>query len=290
MTYNPPRLRQLGAYWESRGGVNLGVVGNAAHRTGYHLGRDRIYGPNGQGDADYSVKLARDRSGLTDAASAIDLGRLDGSLAELRRFSRALVALCQSDATMRADVREIIYSPDGDRVMRWSGVDNAIHSGPGNGDLSHRTHTHVSYFRDAEARDKRPPFAAILERPTEVIAMKLSDPVALDGSAEIIAPDGYYLWRVSDDTKSEVLPKGTRWDYGVMGRVRYHTTSDRPDGWPGLLVSHAGELHVLPEGLEGQLARFDAAVTTTEAYNRGNVEARRAFASGGDAAAAALLR
>jgi hypothetical protein len=36
-------------------------VGNAKHKSGYHLGRDRIFGPIGQGQLDYSVKTARDR-------------------------------------------------------------------------------------------------------------------------------------------------------------------------------------------------------------------------------------
>ena len=161
MTTNPQTLRSLGAYWTSQGGVNLGVVGNAAHTSGYHLGRDRIYdgsGP-GQGDADYSVKLARDKAGLTNAASAIDLGKLNGSLANLRAFSRDLVKRCMASATTRRDVGEVICAPDGTKVQRYSGVDNLIHTGAGNGDASHITHTHISWFRDSEGRDKRPIFA-----------------------------------------------------------------------------------------------------------------------------------
>jgi hypothetical protein len=161
MTYAPAPLAELAAYWTAQGGVSLGIVGNAAHTAGYHLGRDRIYdgsGP-GLGDSDYSVKLARDRAGLTNAASAIDLGKLDGSLGELRAFSRWLVKHCTESAAARHDVREIIYSPDGVKVQRWSGVDNAIHSGAGNGDDSHLTHTHISFYRDSEHRSKVELFA-----------------------------------------------------------------------------------------------------------------------------------
>lgn len=163
MTYPPNTLLELGRYWTDHGGINLGIVGDAAHTRGYHLGRDRIYSPSGVGDQDYSVNLARDKRGLSNGAAAIDLGRLRGSLPNLYAFSRALVDLCQSGSEGTQDIREIIYSPDGKRVQRYSHVDGLIHSGPGNGDASHIGHTHVSYYRDSEARRKIAPFAQLLE-------------------------------------------------------------------------------------------------------------------------------
>lgn len=169
MTTTPPTLADLAAFWVSHGGTNLGIVGNQKHCSGYHLGRDRIYGtcackPDGtcepgQGAKDYSVVMARDKAGLTNAASAIDLGRLNGSLTQLYEFSKWLVAQSQAGAAGYRDVREIIYSPDGVKVQRYSGVDGGIHTGDGNGDGSHTTHTHISYFRDSEKRDKRLLFA-----------------------------------------------------------------------------------------------------------------------------------
>lgn len=173
MTYSPASIVDLMRYWESRGGVSLGIVGNQAHCSGYHLGKDRIFGScacrragkclPGQGNDDYSVKLLRDRKGLSNAASAIDLGRLNGRLADLRKFSRWLVARCQADAPGALQVREIIYSPDGETVQRWSGEDNRIHTGPGNGDDSHRTHTHISFYRDTEHDAKVLLFAPYFE-------------------------------------------------------------------------------------------------------------------------------
>lgn len=158
MTYAPAPLTALAAYWEANGGKALGIVGNTAHRSGYHLGRDRIFGSGGLGWEDYSVQLPRDRRGLTNAASAIDLGRLNGSLRELQAFSRWLVSQCLAHGPGYEDVREIIYSPDGTAVQRWSGVDGQIHTGQGNGDTSHRTHTHISYFRDSQRSAKVPLF------------------------------------------------------------------------------------------------------------------------------------
>lgn len=179
MSYAPATLLALQAYWvehdgdPTQDGVPLGIVGNAAHTQGYHLGRDRIYdgaGP-GIGDNDYSVKLARDKAGLTNAASAIDLGKLEGSYAELRKFSTWLVAQCQASTSTRYDFREIIWSPDGIYVKRYSATENRVYISlrknsdgsitvisSGQGDASHFGHTHISYMRDSEYRDKTAPF------------------------------------------------------------------------------------------------------------------------------------
>lgn len=161
MSSNPPSLRALGSYWVSQGGVNLGVVGTRrTHRRGYHLGRNRIFGPDGVGAADYSVQTARDKAGLSNAASAIDLGRLDGSLVKLYEFSAWLVEQCRADAPGTRDIREIIFSPDGRHVYGYN-REAGVASRPirGYGDRSHITHTHISFYRDSEARDKRPLFA-----------------------------------------------------------------------------------------------------------------------------------
>ena len=154
MSYSPPSIAALARLWTGEGGVNLGVVGNAAHTYGYHLGRDRIYGRGGQGARDYSVRTARDRAGLTDAAMALDLGRLHGSLTPLRAFSVWLVAQCRANRPGTSDIREVIYTPDGKSVYGWS-REAGVASRPilGYGDSSHLTHTHISFYRDAERHD-----------------------------------------------------------------------------------------------------------------------------------------
>ena len=171
MSTSPATLTALSAFWRAQGGVMLGIVGNKAHTSGYHLGKDRIFDGAGPGIGwnDYSVKLPRDKAGLTNAASAIDLGKLGGSLANLRTFSKWLVGQCIAKADATGDIREIIYSPDGVKVQRYSGVDGKIHTGPGNGDLSHRTHTHLSYFRDSQARSKVPAFAPYFATPEDTV-------------------------------------------------------------------------------------------------------------------------
>jgi hypothetical protein len=168
VTTNPQTLTDLMAYWTSHGGVNLGIKGDPAHqsRGSYHNGFDvasKLWGTTSLAtiaSKDYSYRLARDRV-KSNAAAALDLGRLNGSLANLQRFSRWLVAQAQANPTKYRDIREIIYSPDGRVVKRWSGPDNRIYNVALDNAVArgHLTHTHISTYRDSERRDKRALFA-----------------------------------------------------------------------------------------------------------------------------------
>jgi hypothetical protein len=159
MTFNPPTLHALGDYWVAQGGVNLGVVGDASHvggGTSYHLGKSQLTATA------YSRQTARDKAGLSEAASAIDLGKLNGTLEELRAFSRWFAGQCMDHHTEAPyrDVREVIFwSTARNRVLGWSALapNQWIND---YGDLSHQTHTHISFYRDSEFRDKVPMFAA----------------------------------------------------------------------------------------------------------------------------------
>ena len=161
MTYNPATLHDLGAFWTGQGGVNLGVVGDTGHVSrgvSYHLGKSQLVATA------YSIQTARDKAGLTEAASAIDLGKLDGSLVNLRTFSQWLVNEARHNAPGTSDMREIIYSPDGKTVLRWDrqrGFASAPR--PGEADDTHLTHTHVSWYRDAEKRDHTTAFRPYFE-------------------------------------------------------------------------------------------------------------------------------
>lgn len=156
MSIAPASLTALGNYWRSKGGQNLGIVGSRSHTSGYHLGKDRIYdgaGP-GRGAADYSVKLPRDKAGLTNYVSAIDLGH--ANKAKLRAFSVWLVKQCQLKTPGYSNIKEIIYSPNGIAVRRWDAVTRKVYvagDGTGQGDNSHRWHTHISYYRDTRTQN-----------------------------------------------------------------------------------------------------------------------------------------
>jgi hypothetical protein len=123
--------------------AEVGIVGDSAHRGGYHCGSDRVL------TNDYSVvESSRDRNGLSDYACALDVGlfevRAGGRTHNLRTFSSWLVGQCMNNAADARDIREVIYSTDGQSVRRWDRLRRR--SG---GDSSHTWHTHISYHRDA---------------------------------------------------------------------------------------------------------------------------------------------
>jgi len=196
MSLAPKTLLDLQSYWIAQGGVSLGIVGNAVHCKGYHLGRDRIYGAcacrpknicvPGLGSRDYSVQTARDKAGLSNAVAALDLGKLGGSLANLHAFSAWLVERCRTNQPGTADFREIIYSPDGKTVLRWDRErGHASAPRPGEADASHLTHTHISFYRDSEARDKRPVFEPYFDDGGEMVPVMTKTPVTVNLAEDV---------------------------------------------------------------------------------------------------------
>lgn len=158
MTFNPQTLLDLQAFWRTQGGRSLGIKGDAAHTWGYHLGRNRIFTiPPGRGDRDPSVRHPRDRAGLTNAASAIDLGRLGGSIPRLRGFSSWLVTQCRNGAPGTDDIAEIIWTDTAEVTWYYSSSGGRrVHRLPPDSRAAqtHQGHTHISFYRDSEARDK----------------------------------------------------------------------------------------------------------------------------------------
>lgn len=157
MTYSPQSLKDLASYVVSQGVVNLGVVGDTAHQTkgtSYHLGQSQLQ------PGAYSATGPRDREPhLTEAASAIDLGKVGGSLKGLQALSSWLARECADRASDTLDIREVIWSPDGRKVVRW----DRERIPPTTGSNSHLTHTHISFYRDSEKRDKRALFRRYFE-------------------------------------------------------------------------------------------------------------------------------
>lgn len=156
--------------------ASFGVVGDDSHAqagTGYHVGKDAL-----KSTAYSIVESSRDKNGLTNAASALDVGwfsfTVKGKLHNLRSFSVWLVAQCKAGTADTKDIREVIYSTDGAVVKRWDRL--GIRT---TGDSSHLTHTHLSWFRDSENRDKTALFRryfteiGILEDPD--MAMTIED-------------------------------------------------------------------------------------------------------------------
>lgn len=133
--------------------VELGIVGDDSHAasgSSYHLGKDAL-----RSNSYTIIESSRDRNGLTNAASALDVGYFKitvpstGKAWTLRDFSAFCVNECRAGAADTKDIREIIYSLDGKTVKRWDRL--GIRS---SGDDSHLSHTHFSWFRDSESRSK----------------------------------------------------------------------------------------------------------------------------------------
>ncbi|MFI7214390.1 hypothetical protein [Micromonospora maritima] len=172
--------------------AEVGIVGDANHRGGYHCGSDRVV------VNDYSVvESTRDRSGLTLYASALDVGtfsvRSGGATHTLRTFSTWMVAQCAANAADTRDIREIIYSPDGRTVRRWDRLGKRT-----SGDSSHLFHTHFSFFRDSTkaGRDQTPLFRRYLTAIGMIAPVKPED--EMEQTDKLIGDTGYPDRRVGD--------------------------------------------------------------------------------------------
>lgn len=153
MSYAPQSLLDARSYLHRQTGLSLaalGIVGDSAHRYGYHLGRDRL--PS----SDYSRQTARDRAGLSNAASALDIG----SFRQLWELTAFMVR--QARAGQLRDVRELIGPGSDGRAYRWDDLNGWSAVRRASGD-SHEWHLHISYYRDSEGRSKLGPFRSFFE-------------------------------------------------------------------------------------------------------------------------------
>lgn len=182
MSFAPPTIlavrKLIQVHVPQLSAIELGIVGDDAHAnsgTSYHLGEDALK------SSSYSiVESSRDRNGLSNAASGLDVGwfkiTVKGKVFTLRDMSAWIVGQCRANAADTRDIREIIYSLDGETVKRWD--DLGIRS---SGDSSHLTHTHISWYRDSEFRTKTSIFARWFEH---IGAIEKEDDVS---QADVIA-------------------------------------------------------------------------------------------------------
>lgn len=182
MSFAPPTIlavrKLIQVHVPQLSAVELGIVGDDAHAnsgTSYHLGKDALK------PSSYSiVESSRDRNGLSNASSGLDVGwfkiTVKGKAFTLRDMNAWIVGQCKADAADTRDIREIIYSLDGETVKRWD--DLGIRS---SGDSSHLTHTHFSWYRNSEFRTKTSIFARWFEH---IGAIEKEDDVS---QADVIA-------------------------------------------------------------------------------------------------------
>lgn len=212
--------------------LSLGVVGDDSHKasgSSYHLGKDAL-----RADSYSIVESPRDRGGLTNAASALDVGMFRVTVAgktwTLRDLSLWLVAQCKAGTADTVDIREIIYSPDGRVVKRWDRLAKRS-----TGDNSHLEHTHISWFRDSEKRDKTALFTRWF---TEIGLLEDTD---MPSAEEIARAVWSYDVDPGDATQS---------GFGALLTLLARTNATTNKQLPALLAAISG----IPEALLTELA------------------------------------
>ncbi|MGW3809077.1 hypothetical protein [Micromonospora sp. NPDC005113] len=217
--------------------AEVGIVGDPAHRGGYHCGSDRL------DSDDYSVRESpRDRAGLTLDAAALDVGAFKVTTAkgtfDLPHYSKWLVAQCQANTADTRDIREVIYSPDGKTVRRWDRLGRRS-----SGDSSHRWHTHKSYFRDAikAGRDQ-----------TAVVRRYLTTIGILEDDMPLTAADRVAIW--THDLKDG---DGTDPAYKVLLRAAVDAAAAKAEATKARLTGEATLAAVKGLDTKAVLARIN---------------------------------
>jgi hypothetical protein len=186
----------------------IGIVGDALHFGGYHCGRDRV-----DPAQDYSVvESPRDKAGLSEYASALDVGQfravVAGTTHDLRSFSGWLFGECERGAPDTSDIREIIYTLDGVTVRRWDRLRKRT-----SGSNSHLTHTHISEFRDARGRN----MPALMRRYLTHIGLipdEGDDDMGMDQSERAtVHCMAHRLWGIQRMTDPIVIPAAPTWGF-----------------------------------------------------------------------------
>lgn len=154
MSVAPENLKAVRRYIAEKAGVPISNMGIRSARSarGYHAGKSQIFGPSGRGNKDYSVKHPRDKAGLSEASSAIDIKLpYKGVDSPLRRLTAHLVAGAKSGDF--PSITEVIGPDSTGKANYWSTATGWLPK-PQWAPASHEWHIHLGFFRDTEFEDK----------------------------------------------------------------------------------------------------------------------------------------
>ena len=164
MSFAPPSLIEVRRYIAEKAGVprsNMSIR-SARSARGYHAGESQIFGPNGQGWKDYSVKNPRNKAGLSEASSAIDIKL------PVKQLKALVVYLLAGAKDGSLDVFEIIGPDSTGKANYWSIATDWLPK-PKWAPKSHEWHIHLGLPRDTEFADRvaifRPFFEAAAPEP-----------------------------------------------------------------------------------------------------------------------------
>lgn len=285
MTNAPDDLMAVRRYLLGAAGLSgdsVGIVAGPADASGggYHCGRSGL-SAIGHLTSDYSVRESgRDSGGLTDAASALDIGDFAAGGKTLRQLSAWLAARCAAGDPRTADIREIIYTPDGSTVRRWDRL--GIRS---TGDSSHLYHTHLSFFRDSEGR--RATSGNILGLLTEFFDGTAPNAQEDDMGQQLLVQDSSgKVWLVDGLTRrpvTDVAGAGNNQSHasGLLGNLgnggvvaNFGTPPNAMDGWG---IDIGGRL----DALATAAAARDAADQVRDAAMKAALDSLAAVVTGG---------
>jgi hypothetical protein len=215
--------------------ADVGIVGDGAHQRtgGYHEGKDvitsigRYHGPPashvGSPVEDYSARNARDRRGLTDSASGVDVGDdwPNGGRKAWLRFNNAFVTALHAGDPALAAIRAVNYSPDGtakkrtDREHGW-----AVEPSTDTVNI----HTHIEWYRDTEGSRQ-----ASFDRIAQLAR------AAISGTpAPAPTPEGV-LMALSDDQQADLYRRVTNID-----KILWYVLKGGQDAVPEQMMSGFG--------------------------------------------------
>lgn len=159
MSLRPQSLIDVSKYIQEKAGVPASNMSIRAARSarGFHAGKSEIYGPNGQGDKDYSVKNPRNKAGLSEYSSAIDIKIAKPQL-------KALVAHLVAEGAAGNLLFEVI-GPDSSGKANYWGHITGWQPNPHLAPASHAWHAHLGFWRDTENADRLAPFRSFYESP-----------------------------------------------------------------------------------------------------------------------------
>lgn len=148
MSVAPQSLIEVRRYIAEKAGLPRSNMSIRAARSshGFHAGKSEIFGPNGDGKKDYSVKDARNMLGLSEASSAIDIKLPQKTL-------RALTAFLVEAGKNGTAIFEVI-GPDANGAATYYSVRTDWQPNHKLAPKSHEWHIHLGLYRDTEFTDR----------------------------------------------------------------------------------------------------------------------------------------
>lgn len=126
--------------------VNSGIIGNTAHKTGYHRSRKRLLDTGHTND--YSIQASEDKQGPAGACCGLDVSLPP---AEMKRHTARMIKACQDNDPRLKALREVLGTVNGTTVTGYNRVATGSGSrskvGLVSADSSHLWHMHFSILR-----------------------------------------------------------------------------------------------------------------------------------------------